>query len=265
MNARRAFTLIELLVVIAVIALLMAILMPALNKAKKQARMIICRSNLRSYATAARLYADDNDFEFPFSFQWLYNVGGVNCNWHDASNNLDRHPELAGDMWQYLKGLDIHLCPDFDVVARMMGCHRCDGRAIPVEPQYGYTMNSYLHGDAWNSVPQQYRQKIADEGFTKETMVKNPSRVFYFAEENSWVIPGLNVAGINDNNLRSVPSGGADSFATFHKAPKGDLNLGFCNASFVDGHVEMVSAYPEDPIGNTFVLSWPAGGTPPSW
>jgi len=138
------------------------------------------------------------------------------------------------------------------------------GRTIPVEPQYGYTMNSYLHGDAWNAVPTQYHQKI--KTLTREAMVKNPSRVFYFGEENSWVIPGLNVAGINDNNLRAVPSGNADSFATFHKAPRGEINEGVSNASFVDGHVETVSAYPADEAPhNTFVLSWPAGGTPPVW
>jgi prepilin-type N-terminal cleavage/methylation domain-containing protein/prepilin-type processing-associated H-X9-DG protein len=264
MKRARGFTLIELLVVIAVIALLMSILMPALSRARKQARMIICKSNLRQYATAARLYADDNELGFPHSFTWLYNRGGVNCNWHDASTNLEQNPDLAGDMWEYLKGLDVHLCPDFDVVARMYGCQRCGGRTIPVEPQYGYTMNSYLNGDAWNSVPAEHRLNISK--FKKETQVRNPSNVFYFAEENSWSIPGLNVAGINDNNLRSQPNGSADSFATFHKAPQGDLNKGFCNASFVDGHVDTVSAYPADESPhNTFRLSWPAGGDVPAW
>jgi len=162
MRHRAGFTLIELLVVIAIIAVLMAILMPGLQRVKEQARFTRCKANLRNYGYAARMYSDDNDGEFPYSFEWLYNQGGVNCNWHDASNNLDRHPELAGVMWDYLKGLDIHLCPAFDTVARRMGCERCGGDPIPVEPQYGYTMNSYLNGDAWNSVPSQYRAKIND-------------------------------------------------------------------------------------------------------
>ena len=50
--------------------------------------------------------------------------------------------------------------------------------------------------------------------------------------------------------------------ATFHKAPAQDLNQGYAHAAFVDGHVDQVSAYPP---GNTFILSWPAGGTPPRW
>jgi prepilin-type N-terminal cleavage/methylation domain-containing protein/prepilin-type processing-associated H-X9-DG protein len=58
---RQAFTLIELLVVIAVIAILMAILMPALNLARDQGRKMKCASNLRSLAVANGLYAANND------------------------------------------------------------------------------------------------------------------------------------------------------------------------------------------------------------
>jgi hypothetical protein len=83
----------------------------------------------------------------------------------------------------------------------------------------------------------------------------------YFAEEGSWVIPGLSRAGINDNNLRSTPDCQTDCLATFHRPPSRDLNKGSRNAVFVNGPVETVSAYP---AGNTYVLSWPAGGTPPS-
>ena len=58
---RRGFTLIELLVVIAIIAILMAVLMPALNIARDQARRIQCISNVKSLTLAWLLYKDDYD------------------------------------------------------------------------------------------------------------------------------------------------------------------------------------------------------------
>ncbi len=259
MHKRKGFTLIELLVVIAIIALLMAILMPALQRARKQARAIICRNNLKQYGLGSNMYLGDWDGNFPYSFEWLYNDGGRGCRWHDASKNLNQNPALAGGLWPYLKSQDIHLCPDFDVVARMMGCG-CGGNPIPVEPQYGYCMNSYLNGDAWDAVPVQYRTNI--ERIRNESEVKNPSRVFFFSEENSWRVPELGNAQINDNNLRATPGTGQDHFATFHNAPSGDLDKGFANAVFVDAHIERVSAYP---VGNTFRLSWPGGAPIPNF
>ena len=71
MTRKQGFTLIELLVVIAVIALLMAILMPALSKARDQGRTIACRANLKQYGIALRMYLDDNNLYFPDARTWL--------------------------------------------------------------------------------------------------------------------------------------------------------------------------------------------------
>ena len=65
MKSTRGFTLIELLVVIAIIALLMAILTPALSKAKKQAQATTCLSGLKQIGVAANLYAQDQDWFIP--------------------------------------------------------------------------------------------------------------------------------------------------------------------------------------------------------
>ena len=66
-GALAAFTLIELLVVIAIIAILAALLLPALARAKESARTMQCLSQMRQIGLAVRLYADDNEDEFPRS------------------------------------------------------------------------------------------------------------------------------------------------------------------------------------------------------
>jgi prepilin-type N-terminal cleavage/methylation domain-containing protein/prepilin-type processing-associated H-X9-DG protein len=66
-KVRRAFTLIELLVVISIISLLMAILAPALGKAKAQAQRAYCSSNLRQIGVAFQSYLDDNGDKFPLA------------------------------------------------------------------------------------------------------------------------------------------------------------------------------------------------------
>ncbi len=60
-NGRRGFTLIELLVVIAIIAILMAILMPTLNRAREQGRRAVCLNHLQSLTLGWMMYADEND------------------------------------------------------------------------------------------------------------------------------------------------------------------------------------------------------------
>jgi prepilin-type N-terminal cleavage/methylation domain-containing protein len=64
MAKREGFTLIELLVVIAVIALLVAILMPGLQYAQRQAKAVMCRSNLRQWGVMFYAYTEDNDRQF---------------------------------------------------------------------------------------------------------------------------------------------------------------------------------------------------------
>ena len=70
------FTLIELLVVISIIAVLMSIMMPALAKVRKQARNVICKTNLRSWGTFYQMYSTENNGRFPVrdpsAGEWLF-------------------------------------------------------------------------------------------------------------------------------------------------------------------------------------------------
>jgi prepilin-type N-terminal cleavage/methylation domain-containing protein len=65
MCKRSGFTLIELLVVIAIVALLMAILMPALQRVKKQAQAVACMSNIKQWSYCWHMYLEDSGGKFP--------------------------------------------------------------------------------------------------------------------------------------------------------------------------------------------------------
>jgi len=81
----KAFTLIELLVVIAIIALLAALLLPALNRAKIQATSTACKNHLRQMAVALQLYVNtDAGNHYPFATQSVANGYRHGLNWEDA-------------------------------------------------------------------------------------------------------------------------------------------------------------------------------------
>ncbi len=99
---RFGFTLIELLVVIAIIAILAALLLPALSSAKQRGRTIQCVSNLHQISLAMRLYADDSNGLYPESGETI------------AWNQLDVNTLKASWMQQlisYMKNTNAYHCP----------------------------------------------------------------------------------------------------------------------------------------------------------
>lgn len=98
-KTKRGFTLIELLVVIAIIAILAAMLLPALAKAKQKAQGIACTNNLRQWGLAQNMYLDDNRNIFPLPKIATATPGspGYNENTPGWSNFAEFHTAGQGD------------------------------------------------------------------------------------------------------------------------------------------------------------------------
>ncbi|MAE64228.1 MAG: hypothetical protein CMJ18_08120 [Phycisphaeraceae bacterium] len=215
---RRGFTLIELLVVISIIALLIAMLLPAVKKAKKNAELVICSSNLRMLALGMHVYLDDNDQRFPTQFaegvHWFeVNAGGgeidtdptVPSGQFMTSDNvrIEHFRTWMDDIHPYAESVDVYRCPTAEVTNSL-------GQPVP---SYGYAGGLSGYGDT-----DSYKDQNRDE-------VERPGETFMIMDSNTIYAPLAN------------PSMFPEFFVTH-----GDEQV---HVIYVDAHVGFVEA--DDP------------------
>ena len=169
------FTLIELLVVIAIIAILAAMLLPALSKSKLKAQSAICVGNMKQMNAAWVMYADDaNDLLVPNwiidSRAWIDGILGDVSSLPGATNLI---AIKQGLLFRYNPNVGVYLCPsatkgprDLPPGVRLVRNYSLEGRmggAGPMEAaRYGVTSTEWVLGAKY---PQ----------YTKMTQIKNPS------------------------------------------------------------------------------------------
>ncbi len=121
---KKGFTLVELLVVIAIIAMLLAILMPALNKVKRLAQRLVCTTNLKGMGTALVVYANDFEDEYAiqgggFGHTWAEITGG----WQNSAKNWSNPDDITTGASLFL------LVREADVSPKSFVCKSSDQKA----------------------------------------------------------------------------------------------------------------------------------------
>jgi len=213
-SRQRGFTLIELLVVIAVIALLMAILMPVLGKARKQGYDAVCRSNLRQIGFGAYMYADAWDLYMP----------------RGAAGNKAWYMLFMGYLSQRPVGNDY----------RTVKIYRCP--AYPNKEQtVCYVVNGWDFRDRTDSTGREITSH------SRLSTCTRPSQTLYLVdnEDGSWrsIIRSATDDGVNRCDVWNpghMPSSDSTDITYGRRVARARHRNSGCNGLWLDWHVEWI-------------------------
>ena len=227
----RAFTLIELLVVIAIIAILAAMLLPAMARAKAWGVSVSCLNNLKQLQAGYLMYADDHSGLQPpdkCGPQGSAAPQGLSGSWVLGNAKLDTNTAniQAGVLFPYVRGPKVYVCPgDRSSVTSVPGLPRTRSYSLD---SWLLSADSFYMGHGISFTPDPWaRFKLSAHH------VPPPSSQFAFIDEHEqsidagffviqqpgWVAPG----GPEVDYWLSLPA---------------DRHLRGCNLSFLDGHTE---------------------------
>ena len=249
---RRAFTLIELLAVVAIIALVIAILLPAFNKARESTKDVVCRANIGSVGKAQLSYAADNRGHYTISTEWVWGK-----NKYPDKSNVPIGPGGVGQQLDptVVKNVKVGKLYPYHGVLEAFVCPV----AMEKLPRQSWWTNqtmvrSYVqNGEAGMAAEKEW----SDKGWTEEergATLKSPSNFAVFVEENTFAIQGWNTfngMGMNDALFRLQPFD-YDILGSFHNtnpilsppvngtyySPNDPLSSGQSHLFLADGHVE---------------------------